>query len=185
MGYVRTDLGYLAGISMTQKIGDILKAHEKQAFLYAYSLAKNRDDAKDLVQTASVRVLCHFAKYDDSRFFWSWYSKIIKNIFLDLKKRPARIVDADYEGACSTFIDSNDDVHAKMEEKELRGVIFDVIDLLPQIYGEVLLDFYVDDKSYVQISKMQHISIGTVKSRMNRARALFIKALFKKGDLLK
>src|SRR5262245_15102808 len=61
----------------------LMRRHAEKAYNFAYRLAGNEQDARDLVQEAFMHALRHFEKYDPTRPFEPWVNRILKNIFLD------------------------------------------------------------------------------------------------------
>ncbi|MEQ1920447.1 MAG: sigma-70 family RNA polymerase sigma factor, partial [Elusimicrobiota bacterium] len=66
---------------------DLLRQAGDKAYNFAYRLAGNEQDARDLVQEAFARALEHAGSYDPSRAFDSWLLRILHNIFLDGVRR--------------------------------------------------------------------------------------------------
>src|SRR6185436_3343082 len=62
---------------------ELVRRHAEKAYNFAYRLAGNEQDARDLVQEAFSHALKNFAKYDRNRPFEPWFNRILKNIFLD------------------------------------------------------------------------------------------------------
>ena len=60
---------------------DSINQHANKAYSFAYRLAGNEQDARDLVQEAFARALKYFEKYDPARPFGPWVNRILKNVF--------------------------------------------------------------------------------------------------------
>ena len=72
-------------------------------------------------------------------------------------------------------IPSTDDVEGEFDKKEIVQKAHSCLDLMPIMYSEPLALYYLDEKSYEEISDILRIPIGTVGTRINRARALMKK----------
>ena len=141
---------------------------------FAYWLVRNQHDAEDLVQEAYLRALKHFDSFEPGTNFKAWIFKILKNIsassFSKLKSERRveleldEIVPSQWEGSINPecLVISS----ARMEE--LRQAIED----LPTHFREVILLRETEEVSYQQIAEILSIPIGTVMSRLSRARMM-------------
>jgi RNA polymerase sigma factor (sigma-70 family) len=135
-------------------------------------LARNDQDAEDLMQETYFKAFRSFASFQAGTNFRAWIFKILRNTFL--KSCPLRerrvMVDLDLEeqalpafATCTTpeslFIDSSG-----------IAAIRTAIEELPAIYREVILMCDVEEASYKEIAEVLSIPIGTVMSRLARAR---------------
>jgi RNA polymerase sigma-70 factor, ECF subfamily len=146
----------------------------------AYNLARwmtgNDADARDAVQSASVRALTYL---DSLRVetVKPWFLGIVRNCCLDLlNERNGRIQDVDIEhlidgqnelellGANTTLPE-----HLLMNA-QLKSIVNLALKQLPLAYREVLILREMEELSYEQIARMTDIPIGTVMSRLSRAR---------------
>jgi len=142
-------------------------------------LARNDHDAEDLVQETYLKAFRSFSSFQTGTNFRAWIFRILRNTFL--KSRPLRerqlMVGLDSEeqiipafATCTTpeslFIDSSG-----------IAAIRTAIEELPAIYREVILMCDVEEASYKEIAEILSIPIGTVMSRLARARRTVREAL--------
>ena len=147
--------------------------HLDAAFNLARWLTRDVHDAEDVVQDACVRALKYIASLhgNDAR---SWFLTIVRNAFYDWlgRNRPAEIVHDD-EDAIDTAVDHDtpDPEQTALKNSELR-VLSNAVAALPLQYREVLILRELEELSYKEIARVADIPIGTVMSRLARARAL-------------
>ncbi|HWZ72853.1 MAG TPA: sigma-70 family RNA polymerase sigma factor [Casimicrobiaceae bacterium] len=136
-------------------------------------LTRNPDDAEDVVQEACVRAL----KYIDALHgnnARAWFLTIVRHAFYDWCKRnrPAEIA-RDDGNAIEMAID---DAAVDPEQAALRGVesrlLANAVAELPLVYREVLILRELEELSYKEIARIADIPVGTVMSRLARARSL-------------
>jgi RNA polymerase sigma-70 factor (ECF subfamily) len=147
--------------------------HLDAAYNLARWLTRDVDDAKDVVQEACLRALRYLTSLtgDNAR---AWFLTIVRHAFYDWRKRnhPAEILHDDgsaLEAAVDTTTDGPE--QALMRNVESK-VLADAIASLPLAYREVLVLRELEELSYKEIARIADIPIGTVMSRLARARAL-------------
>ena len=139
---------------------------------FARWIARDSDDAEDLVQETYLKALRSFASFQAGTNFRAWMFRILRNTFLSSRKT--------YERRMIDALESEEDgpelaVVTETPETILinRSSIQRVqraIDDLPAHYREALLLCEVEEMSYQQIAEILSIPIGTVMSRLARAR---------------
>jgi len=141
------------------------------AYNFAYWLVQNQDDAEDLVQETYLKAFRGFASFQPGTNFRAWIFQILKNTFLSARARTQR------REAVTLSSDeilelpaSSDSVESILFERFRLDAIRGAIDQLPVIFREVLLLCDVEEASYREIAEILSIPIGTVMSRLARAR---------------
>jgi RNA polymerase sigma factor (sigma-70 family) len=143
---------------------------------FARWLAQNQSDAEDLVQETYLKALRSYPSFEPGTNFRAWIFKILKNTFL---------------GSCSKLehrmtlaMDSEEDMPATSANPEslLIGrsdidAVRCAIEQLPVIFREVVLLCDVEDASYREIAEILSIPMGTVMSRLARARKMVRESL--------
>jgi RNA polymerase sigma-70 factor, ECF subfamily len=142
-----------------------------QLYNFAHWLTKNGDDAEDLVQETYVKALKGFSSFRLGTNFRAWIYRILRNTFLTsrtgLKEatlpidpdESESIAPVDRETPESIFIDRSD-----------QCLLEHAIEQLPVHHREILLLSDVEEMSYQEISETLCIPMGTVMSRLSRAR---------------
>lgn len=153
----------------------LVTKYQARAYQYAYRLTGNQDDASDLVAEAFVRVYTALPKFRRDSRFTTWLFRIVTNCFLDQKKkekrRPTIQLEDDWVGseATSTIAERESPVESS-ERFEREKIMQSAIGQLPDNQRAMIVMFHMENLSYEDISATLDMPIGTVKSRLNRAR---------------
>jgi RNA polymerase sigma-70 factor (ECF subfamily) len=140
--------------------------------LYNFARWMSRDshDAEDLVQETYLKALRGFASFQTGTNFRAWMFRILKNTFLSSRSRLGhRMTDALESDEEMLLMESEppDDVLMKRVDSEL---VLRAMDSLPAHFREVLILCEVEEMMYREIAEILSIPIGTVMSRLARAR---------------
>lgn len=148
----------------------------------AMKLTNNPEDAQDLVQDTYERGFKAFDRFEPGSNFEAWMSTIQRNAYFNqyakAKRRPQRANDASGEYNDWDIYDASE--HASMGLQSAEQEYFDtfapaeIMRALAKLSPErrqVFIDAAIDGKSYQQVADEQGVKIGTVMSRLNRARA--------------
>lgn len=161
-------------------IDDLLRRHEEQARDFAYSLAGNSEEAKELVQEASYKVLLNWHRYDPVGSFQSWYLTIVKNLFRDARRRVAggRFLSLDAPVACSedlslseVIADGEEGLLEQLENRETEKAARRALRALGKSHRAALTLCDIDGMRYEEAARKLGLPIGTLRSRLCRARA--------------
>ena len=139
---------------------------------FASWLVHNKSNAEDLVQETYLKALRSFASFQPGTNFRAWMFRILRNTFLSSRSTLDRRM--------TLKIDSEDDVpvlpatsatpESLLIELSRKNAVQNAIEQLPVIFREVILLCDVEDASYQEIAEILSIPIGTVMSRLARAR---------------
>ena len=147
--------------------------HVGAGYNLARWLARDGHDAEDIVQEACVRALRYIRSLNGSESR-AWFLTIVRNAFYDwcARNRPAEIA-RDDGSALETAVDRNaiDPEQAALRRAESKALA-DAVAELPLVFREVLILREMEELSYKEIARVVDIPIGTVMSRLARARAL-------------
>lgn len=134
---------------------------------FARSLTRSVPDADDLVQDACLRALARSDQWDPSQPLDRWMFRITRNLWIsEIRKRTVRIGQGQIPADETHELVSNDTGEATVMAGELRGQI----DALPQELSAILLTVSVEGYSYAEAAELFEIPVGTVMSRIHRAR---------------
>ena len=149
---------------------------------FARWLVRNQSDAEDLVQETYRKALHSFASFRPGTNFRGWMFRILKNSFLssrsDLERKMTVAMESEPDG--SELVAERETPETILIGRSNRQLLQRAIEELPAHYREVLLLCEVEEMSYQQIAETLSIPIGTVMSRLARARRA-IRESFKSG----
>jgi RNA polymerase sigma-70 factor, ECF subfamily len=132
---------------------------------FAISLCGNRDRADDFVQETLLRALANINTFRPGTNLHGWLFTILRNLVRsDYRKRRREIEDTD--GGYLADLKSPPEQHSRLELEEVRAALTK----LPSSQREVLLLVGASGFTYEQAAAICEISVGTVKSRVSRAR---------------
>jgi RNA polymerase sigma-70 factor (ECF subfamily) len=139
---------------------------------FARWIARDSDDAEDLVQETYLKALRGFASFQPGTNFRAWIFQVLRNTFLssrtNYERRMTKELDSDEDGP-ELAVDTETPETILMNRCNFQ-VVQRAIDDLPVHYRETLLLCEVEEMSYQQIAEVLSIPIGTVMSRLARAR---------------
>ena len=149
---------------------------------FARWLAHDSNDAEDLVQETYLKALDNFASFQAGTNFRAWMFRILKNTFLSscskLERRMTFAMDS--EGNGPELAVDRETPETILMNRTNSHLVQRAIDDLPVPYREALLLCEVEEMSYQEIAEVLSIPIGTVMSRLARARKAIRKSLI--GD---
>jgi RNA polymerase sigma factor (sigma-70 family) len=138
---------------------------------FAGWLTKNQNDAEDLVQETYLKAFRSFASFAPGTNFRAWMFQILKNTFLGscskLERRMTLAMDSE-EDLPTTSATPESMLMGRTDIEAVRSAI----EQLPVIFREVILLSDVEDAPYREIAEILSIPIGTVMSRLARARKM-------------
>jgi RNA polymerase sigma factor (sigma-70 family) len=157
---------------------DIVRDHSARVYRLAYRLTGNKHDAEDLTQEVFVRVFRSLSTYTPGTFE-GWLHRITTNLFLDGVRRRQRIrIDA--IGDDSERHAATGELHSPERGFEHANLDLDIQralgDLSPEYRAAVVL-CDIEGLSYEEIAVTLGIKLGTVRSRIHRARAQLRRSL--------
>jgi len=159
----------------------IMNLYADRLYNYILRMVGNEADAEDLVQETFLRAYQGLPAFDGRASLGTWLYRIATNLCIDHQRRRARRVptvsysireDEDGEPTEWEFPDlrTPDPLEAALN-RELEGVVERAVSRLSPKLKTVLLLYDVEELSYEEIARVLNIPIGTVKSRLNHARA--------------
>jgi RNA polymerase sigma factor (sigma-70 family) len=139
---------------------------------FARWLVRNSNDAEDLVQDTYLKALRGFGSFQRGTNFRAWIFQILRNTFLSSRSKLERCVtvELDSEEDSSVMPATSATPESLLIERSSIDAVRCAIEELPVIYREVILLCDVEDASYREIAEILSIPIGTVMSRLARAR---------------
>ena len=163
--------------------GELVERYQTRLLNFIYRTIGDRERAEDLVQEVFIRVYRHIHRFDRSKKFSTWVytiaSNLAKNELRNRSRNPLVLFQAlgknsrDEEDRPLEFEDSStrpDDLYRK---RHLRSLVEETVAQLPEHHRQVFVLRELEGKSYEEIADITDCNLGTVKSRLNRARTAF------------
>ncbi|MBY0449594.1 MAG: sigma-70 family RNA polymerase sigma factor [Cyanobacteria bacterium] len=162
----------------------LVQRFQKRIYMSLYQLAPERNDIMDLTQDVLLRMCRSIHTLKNPKTFQSWINRIMTNLFYDqLRKVPRQLqtisldAPASYEDSNSSAIQASQDVvdtqplpeHTLLNH-ELDQHIQRAIADLPEHFRTIVVLREIQGLSYDEIANILNTNIGTVKSRLARAR---------------
>lgn len=158
--------------------------HEDALYNYALKISGNSDDAQDLVQETYYKAYRHFDKFQSGTNSKAWMFMILKNSFInDYRKSKREPYKLDYEQIQNFYenVKSDRGQTNNLDKDFYNGLLDDeltsAIDQLPTKMREVFLLCDLDGNSYEETAELVGCPVGTVRSRLHRARHMLQETL--------
>ena len=161
---------------------EIVNRYKDQLFNFAYRFLSNSYEAQDVVQETFVRLYTKKHAYQRIAKFSTWLYTITGNLAkTELRKRKRRNItpisqmgheDQLYEIE-DLYANPEKDVDSNLKEALLQGAI----NQLPPRFKQVVILVDIQELSYEDVADIMHVPLGTIKSRLNRARRKLAKSL--------
>ena len=159
------------------------------AYRAALYMTRNQADAEDLVQEAVLLALKGFAGFEAGTNFKAWFMRILTNVFYARGRRArsaGETVSFDEvpplylytKTAAAGWHTRDANPAATFLHKLETDQVADAMHALPSEYRSVATLYFVDDHSYQEIATTLDCPVGTVRSRLHRARRLLQRALW-------
>lgn len=159
------------------------------AYGTAMHLTRNRADAEDLVQEASLLACRGFGTFEQGTNFKAWFFRILTNCFYSkYRKRKREGTQLELEDSPELYLycqTAAAGLHARTEDPATAVMsrldseqVGSAIDALPEEYRVVATLYFLQDFSYQEIAEVLAVPVGTVRSRLHRGRRMLQKALW-------
>ena len=163
---------------------ELVRRHHVRVFHTAFGMVGNREDADDLAQLAFIKAFQSLHRFKGQALFSTWLYRISINCCLDWIKSQQRKYDVKMDDEWwykqadgeALFADTKRTDYL-VEQGELRDVLAHAMSQMPPIFRSVLVLRELNGLSYQEIASVEGCSVGTVKSRLFRARIQLRKLL--------
>ena len=160
--------------------------HEKKVYGLALRMCGNPEDAADAAQEAFLAAWKGLPRFRGEAGFSTWLYRLTSNAAIEHLRRVKRQrgeVSLDGGGPGLDAVDDAPSPQAQAEETELREAVAEGLSMLSEDHRQALLLRELRGLSYEEIASELRVDLGTVKSRISRARGSLRKILVKNGNL--
>ena len=165
----------------------LILAHEGFVYNLALRALKNDADAQDATQEVFIKAWTGLGSFRGSSKFSVWLYRITDNVCKDMLRRRKDTVsltlsDDDGDETELELADTAPTPHEALEKRERSEALKNALEKLPEDYRKAIILREVGDLSYEEISSALNIDLGTVKSRIFRARKKLCEILSEDGN---
>jgi RNA polymerase sigma-70 factor (ECF subfamily) len=168
----------------------LLATHQDKLYRVAFRMAGHHEDAQDLLQDALLEAYRSFKRFQRGTYFDKWLYRIMTNTFIDRQRHRKRVghiesLDAPLPGSSEgetvgrEIPDWKDEPSRHVLRNTFNEPLQKALDALKPEFRMVLILADVEEFSYEEISEMMDTPIGTVRSRLHRARDMVRQSLEK------
>lgn len=171
---------YLAGEQ--RAFDELVTRYQTRLLNFVYRTIGDRERGEDLVQEVFVRVYRHLHRFDRSKKFSTWIYTIASNLAKNELRNRARNPLVLFQAIKQNWQDDDRPVQFEdsasrpddlFRKRHLRELVEDAVSKLPGHHRQVFVLRELEGKSYEEIAEITACNLGTVKSRLNRARNAF------------
>ena len=158
---------------------------EKRVYALCLHMMGSREDALDCAQETMLRAFKSFSGFRGDASFSTWIARIAMNVCTDAlrRRRDAVSLDALREDQNFDPPDPAPTAYARLEEKERMRLLREALSLLPADLRQVIVLRDIQGRDYDEIAGVLELPLGTVKSRLSRAREKLAVILKKSSEL--
>ena len=183
--------------SVKTRFSEIVAEQYASLKRFAYSLCKNQFDADDLVSETFLKAFKNFSRLKDERKVKQWLFRILNNHFISEYRNRKKLMEIDFSGkqengevnsfslfetlSKSDFID-HDNPEIKFISKLSNKQIIEAIHELQDEFRVTITLCDVEGFSYREISVILKVPVGTIRSRIARARSILQKKLWQQAE---
>ena len=149
----------------TMDVAQLVAEHHQAVFRYAYRLTGTLADAEDLSQQAFLVAQQKLFQLQEERNARAWLFAILRNCFLKGERRRRPIPLTNLELSAESI-----PAHVPRDDEIDRERLQEALNDLPETFRVVLVMFYFEDLSYRDIAEQLELPLGTVMSRLSRAK---------------
>lgn len=150
---------------------EIIQRYQTKLLRYVVYIINDDDKAADVIQDTFIKAYINLKGFDVNKNFSSWIYRIAHNEAINIIKKDRQNLPLDETIDFKSEINLEDD----FIKKELQMHAQKCLGQIPLIYREPLTLYFLEEKSYEEISDILRLPLGTVGTRINRAKALMKK----------
>lgn len=142
----------------TEAFEALLLAYQDKVFRLCYSMLGDRAQAEDAAQESFLRIWKSVDRFRGDSSLSTWIFSITRNVCLTIiskRRASAPIEEAD---------------RGEPQAPDRQRDVFAAVALLPENYRQVVMLFYMEERSYEEVARMLDLPVGTVKTHLHRAR---------------
>jgi len=150
----------------------LVRRHQHRLYVSMIQVTGSVHDAEEVTQEAFIRVFLKLDTFQQNSQFFTWLYRVAFNIALSRKRRrKVRVsLDQQREEIGEDVVDPSEHVDAELIRQDKRDLLQTALNQLSEEHRAILVLREMNESSYEEIAEILTLSIGTVRSRLNRAR---------------
>lgn len=157
---------------------ELISRYQRRVYTFAYRLTGNPDEAADVAADTFVRIFTSIGSFRGDSSFATWLFRVVTNIYLDSRKRQRgrptqsldEMVQLEENSVQRQVEDDGPTPYDVALEHQRHAALEAAIASLPEYQRLMIVMYHVQGLAYEEIAEILDVPIGTVKSRLNRAR---------------
>jgi RNA polymerase sigma factor (sigma-70 family) len=159
----------------------LIDRHRSYLYQIVFSIVKHAKDAEEVTQDVLVKIYFALPQYQ-FQGFKTWITRIAVNQAIDYQRKRYKQQEKLYgEETPEPLFYVDNPIELVLLRKERKKLLEENLTRLPEHYREVIIAYYMDEKSYQQIALEQGVALKTVESKLYRAKK-WLKAHWKEED---
>jgi len=150
---------------------ELISRYQDKLLRYSGNILNDDQKAQDAVQESFIKAFINLNSFNVNKKFSSWIYRIVHNETMNLISKYKKQIALDE----NVDIENGINIEEEMIKKEMIEHTCSCLRQLPNIYAEPLALYYLEDKKYEEISFILRLPIGTIGTRINRAKILMKK----------
>lgn len=150
----------------------VVERYQSRLLRFATYLIKDPDKAADVVQEAFIKAFINLKGFKTKKKFSSWIYRIVHNEAINQIKKEKKKISFEENDWLKQLASKEVSMEEKLVKKEARIMVKKCLNQLPLVYRSPLTLFYLEERSYEEISDILKIPVGTVGTRINRGKKM-------------
>lgn len=131
---------------------------------------RNRQDAEEITQEAFLSAYRNLSRFEGRSSFYTWLRRIAYNLAIDLQRRHRTAEKADPHWIAQSLAESESGPDDLLMVDEIHGIVREALDRIGEDARNIILMRDIQSLDYSEIAELLEVPIGTVRSRLHRAR---------------
>ncbi len=174
-----------------EAFSQLVAIYEKKAFNFAYRMLHDYGEAEDATQEAFLKVFDKIDTFNGKSSFSTWFFTVLNNLCLDMLRKRSRSAGAVSLNQTTTeddeyelqVEDNSPGPYEQLQKKNAKEVLEQALTLISDEHRAVIVMREINEMEYEEIAQILGVSLGTVKSRISRARLALRKILEESKEL--
>ncbi len=150
----------------------LVERYQDRLYNMVFHIVNDTEEARDVVQETFMQSYANLSRFRQSSRFYTWLYRIAYNIAIGMLRQRKRTVSMEHilEESGECFADPGDGPDIRSTKEEDARILWESIERLPLEYRTPLILREIDGMSYEEIAETLNVPVGTVRSRLHRAR---------------